>query len=578
MASLLARFFPGTTKSDVAPDAVSNQTSEHAVSTIKSTRRHSANVKARKSITSLFAITIDIMRPEIRYVCVPPAQVRSDSSVRPGTPIEITATCREAQHYPIYDSTNPEHEPSATSTDTAQHHTSSLRRSSRSPKKLSHWKRSPSPKRPVTSTRAKSRLQGLADTLRAKANIFYEAQTESSEEELLPHEVVAAPSTPKSVKSISSKKSVRFRSGHSVIGNVLSHTSPITIPTKSPPSLSMVDIPNTPMFDTLSDEEKDIGKTARPPDSLLSHIPAGPSPRRTSRPQLSLDMEDVTCSVQALPTPMPGTNMPLEDPFDDAAAVLHPKSSASNILTSHAGSETGCLSNEESNVETHETRTVSRPPYAATSDSPQSKVSGLIPDLHEDPGGTNSCAPQRTLRHTKVLPFSSQPQSSFSRSSSETQYDADGEPSEDSEEQKETTNRVATRTQHASESHDKDIDQESQFGVDLVRCKTPNIQHSAPEPVLPRFTVTKPSSDETDGFPISVSSGSEAVMQSADHAKKELMDFQTCSASDVLDNQDSLGPSSSVNFGPTLRAISATCEGIEDVEPGCLIEPVKVCA
>lgn len=487
---------------------------------------------------------------------------------RPDTPTKTIATCREAQHYPIYDATNPDHEPSALSSEDAHDHSSYKQIHLRSPTKLLHRKGPPSPRKSTPSTRAKSRLQGFADSLRAKANIFYDKRTESSEGELLLHEAVA-PHTPISVKSISSKKSVRFRSGHSVIGNVLPQSSPIASPTRSPPSLPMVDISNTPMFEEISKEEENYGQKARLPETLLPNMPSGLSPRKSSPPQLFTNLEDATYGARTLPTPMPGTNLPLEDPFQDPVPALRHGPSPGNVHVSEGGPSTHYLP-EESNAASDNTNIAgtdrmencsahSKPPsYSDTKKSSPSEVSQSVPDSHD---GSSNSSPHRTLRRMKPLYDGSPGISSFCKLTPEIESGADAEASEDIETQKKKISDVALEGGYHSENCDIEIDRDSQSGSDLVRCETPEMQQVAVLAEIPILRVRGPSSDES----VESSSSYPSASGRATRQENRPIIGQTSCASDLSEKE---------NFPKHMFGID---EDVEDVEPHSLIEPSKVC-
>jgi hypothetical protein len=515
------------------------------------------------------------------------AKPGADCSSRRNEPIGIVATCQEAQHYPIYDPTNPEHEPTALSNGEAQDLANHKRKAFRSPKKLPHWKHSPSPKKPSSSSRSKSRLLGLADTLRAKATIFYEIREPSSEEALLPHEA-SVPPTPGSAKSISSKKSVRFRSGHSVIGHMDSQSSPITIPTKSPPSLPMMNISNIAMFETTPDEEKNLGQTARPPETMPSHVPSGPSPRKSSRPGLCIETGNLSSPIQALPTPMPGTNLSLEDPFDDAAATLHPPQLTSNLLMAQVGSDKGYITDEESNAETHGIKTAAN--YQTESSSGQGSPHSLVQKnnstdcmvspLNSDQKGqsaNSSPSPaQRTLRRMKPLPSNIQMQLCIPRLPSETQYDADCEPSDSGGAQQQPIDGMPSKLERRSGGHDKDTDQDSQFGADLVRCKTPVSQRPEPNDLVPRLTLRKPSSNETEEFSSYLSSSNEAGMYLAGQTETRCICPTKTFENNTMQMANHVGRLTSINLCPTAGNDHRQGENIENAVPECLMEPIKV--
>jgi hypothetical protein len=195
----------------------------------------------------------------------------------------------------VYDPLNPEHEPRV-----------KVPSSELSPKRRS---------RSLSPARSKSFLQGLADNIRNKASYFYE----SSE---------PVPTTPRSARSASSKKSVRFRFGHTVIEGQHEPdrtSSPIAIPQFSP-SLPDLNVSKSPLLQLDSGL---YGLTARPPSSLHLRVP-GPE----SSPQsMTVEPSD---PISALPTPMPGTNLPLEDPFNDV--VVGQTTSTAGDYSEYGGS------------------------------------------------------------------------------------------------------------------------------------------------------------------------------------------------------------------------------------------------
>ncbi|KAF7512099.1 hypothetical protein GJ744_002812 [Endocarpon pusillum] len=432
MTSLLGRFFTPPTRADPPQHDPSSQNSVKAESTRRSRKRQPTNARTRKSISSVFGLGIKVDPQEDRQVILK----------------QTIATCQEAQHYPIYDPTNPEHDPGAVSTTSPQGSASNKRGPSQSPTKAPRWKESASPKRPTTSARARARLQVFADTLRAKANIFYEAHQQSSEEELMLHEVPVPP-TPSSAKSIFSKKSVRFRSGHSVIGNVHQHSSPISVLGKNPPSLLTVDIPSTPAFETDSDDEKSLRQRARSLEQLSLPVSSRSCPKHSNRPQLSLKVEEaIKCGLE-LPTPMPGTNLPLEDPFNDTAAALCSEQPTIRTPTILICSDQGYISDEESNagIDVIKTARARHPkmltaqstfdPSLATKKSTEPVTSSLANDNAKQSSNKSPTAARRALSSTNDLPLVTQERSTILRPPSETQYDADAERSDGSEAQKE---------------------------------------------------------------------------------------------------------------------------------------------
>lgn len=467
MASLLGRFFTPPTRADPPQHDPSSQIPVKAESTRRSRKRQPTNARTRKSISSLFGLGIKIVPQEDRSVECSPMQLTSNSKDRQVILKQTIATCQEAQHYPIYDPTNPEHDPGAVSTTSPQGSDSNKRGLSQSPTKAPRWKESPSPKRPTTSARARARLQVFADTLRAKANILYEAHQQSSEEDLMLHEVPVPP-TPSSAKSICSKKSVRFRSGHSVIGNVHQHSSPISVSKKTPPSLLTVDIPSTPAFEINSDDEKGIRQTARTPEKLSLPVSSGSSPKHSNRSQLSLKVAEAINCAPELPTPTPCTNLRLEDPFNDTTAALRSEQPIITTPTTSTCSDQGYISDEESNagIDVINTARARHPkmltaqstfdPSLGTKKSTERVTSSLSNDHAKKSSNKSPTAARRALSSTNDLPLITQEQSTILRPPSETQYDADAERSDSSEAQKEPpvpplSQRVHSRKQHVSQ-------------------------------------------------------------------------------------------------------------------------------
>jgi hypothetical protein len=586
MASLLARFFTGSRKVDLFQNTQSNQMQTETESISKLCRKPVSPVKARKSITSLFGFAARVAPQEDGFDNRRPLwQAMSDFEGRHDVLVHTIATCQEAQHYPLYDPTNPNHEPSLLQAEN-QNLGSTKRRLSRSPTKKPLWKRSPSPRRHPAPNKAMSMLQGLADTLRAKANIFYEEQKDSSEEELMPHDA-SGPPTPNSAKSFCSKKSVRFRSGHSVIGNVRPHSSPIIIPTKSPPSLSMVNISSTPVFETTVDENKDLGQTARPPETLPLYIPLSPSPGKTSPPYFSFKIEDKAGSVAALPTPMPGTNLPLEDPFDDAARAALRSDDTTIVQSDLKGSDLGYISYEKSNaesdlrIETIPTTEMSsaqdvNDPAGENNETPGFYAFRVERDYCNGTSNISPSAPQRTLRRTKALHLPSKEQLNTLGWPSESQYDADAEPSDGSDTQNKSIESVAAKIKHPYESLVTDHNGSSELGVNLARCKTPLRQRSATPGAVPRLTLERASSNETEESASSILTDRKEMIQSAGSADKNLIGVETSLPSGTSRISMQTESLISINCRSTYRSVESPFERVENENPGISREPTKV--
>lgn len=282
------------------------------------------------------------------------------------------------------------------------------------------------------------------------------------------------------------------------------------------------------MFDTTVGEEANLGQTARPPETLPLHIPSGPSPDKPSQPRLSLEIDDKPGIVQALPTPMPGTNLPLEDPFNDATVALCPDHTARKMLSGRPGSDEGYFPNEESDAETTKNPT-----------------SGIV-------ATTKMSAP------------------------SETQYDADAEPSDGSEVLVDQAKRPTVKSHLRHHNHDRNSTQDYQLGTELFRCKTPPDARASTLHAVPRLILKKPTSDDSEEVALSLSAGNEAIMQFADRAEEGLTGIGTSPASDVLktkDRQECLTPT---NLSPKLQLGKSRLEGVENVYRADVREPTKV--
>lgn len=212
--------------------------------------------------------------------------------------------CEESDNYPLYDPENPEHN-TAYQPPIPQSRSWSPLKEQIQKGRVSLRAKSQSPTRMLKSSR--KALNELANSVKATA-------------------VSMRPTTPPALlqgmspvgrdseKSVKSKKSVHWRSSESTTKARESddRTSPKDIIKDSSPIL--------PGFD-YSDHflGSKIALTARPPPTpILSAL------EQVDQTHDSIDLpcQDLAGITQPpLLTPMPGTTLPLEDPFDDAAAV-----------------------------------------------------------------------------------------------------------------------------------------------------------------------------------------------------------------------------------------------------------------
>jgi hypothetical protein len=277
----------------------------------KSFGNHFAKLRARKSISSLFGLTGRSPSPTPRYVdSIQQHQVKADQSPRFVETLNGTVTCLEAQHYPIYDSTNPAHEPRALALAQEQSTSASI------PDLAEPQKQSSPPQRLSSSSMGtRSKLQGFADSVRAKTNRFSEAHRASSREDLRCQKLT--PSLAASSANIICKKSVRFRSGLSLIDHVDPPMSPDSAVCNPSPSLSLGD---------LSSDQDEIfagliwAQPEQPLPTLTSSSQGG-----DSRNHRSVELEPRSSAVPQLPTLISDTSLFNGDPFRDYDSISGPE-------------------------------------------------------------------------------------------------------------------------------------------------------------------------------------------------------------------------------------------------------------
>lgn len=334
------------------------------------------------------------------------------------------------------------------------------------------------------------------------------------------------------------------------------------------------------MFEETSDEEMNHGQTARPLDKLPTHIPFDRSPEKNNRLSLSLELQDNIGIVPAIPTPLPGTNIPLEDPFDDAAAAAALRSghAANGILTRATGADRGYILNGESCMEwadfetAHITRKRVSSVQKTSISAPESKSyptsngPPASPDGRYDSSSNSPSVAPKTLQHIQALPLTSKEQASISRLPSETQYDADTERSDGSEAQKEPMNIMDVEPQHQGERKESDILDDSEFGAALVRCKTPDLVQSGTQGTVRRPSLKKSSPSESEEVTSSIYAGSEAVMQFVGDEEKRLMSIETPFAADILRTEEEQEYFTCIDLSPKLQCVQPSFEGMENVD------------
>ena len=214
--------------------------------------------------------------------------------------------CDEAHNYPVYDPKNLDHNTACDSPRARTSRSWSPLKERESKGKLTLRSKSPSPTRMMKSSR--KALCELAGTVKLKT-----ASTRPSSPPVLLHE--ACPMGHSSGDGTKSKKSVHWRSSDSttVATREEERSSPKDIVKDSPPQL-----PDVGYSDHFLGSA--VALTARPPPTpiLVALEKADQRPHR-----IDLQLPVLAEIQQPLLTPMPGTNLPLEDPFDSSA--LSPK-------------------------------------------------------------------------------------------------------------------------------------------------------------------------------------------------------------------------------------------------------------
>ena len=213
--------------------------------------------------------------------------------------------CEEAGNYPIYDPENPDHNTACRSPKNSRRSRSwSPLKEQVHKGKMSLRSKSPSPTRIMTSSR--KALEEFTNTVKLKTagirpitppGLLRDASSMGKDSE-------------KSLKS----KSVHWRSSDSTTVVTRDHhkSSPKDIEKASPPLL-----PDIGYSDHFLGSA--VALTARPPPT-----PVLAALDQTNQKSQVIELHrPVLAETEQppLPTPMPGTNLPLEDPFDDQAAI-----------------------------------------------------------------------------------------------------------------------------------------------------------------------------------------------------------------------------------------------------------------
>ncbi|KAK5346824.1 hypothetical protein LTS03_005942 [Exophiala xenobiotica] len=240
----------------------------------------------------------------------------------------------ERDLYPEYDASNPDHDP---------------QRTAETPRsgKTQRFPRAPSPhplKGSVTSRLArisretmdrrrseslvtdksspsKTILEALADAIRAPTSLFYKENKQTTKLE----DEEALTQNPPSTGKTSPKKSVRFRSGNTVM-DTEAKSSPIDIPTMTP-SLPPVQLAQTPILQAFKRLQDPI-PTARPQPGHVLRCSADfrQALAATKASDILGGLDDKALTEFPTPQPTrPGSITAADNPFDDPPEEIDPE-------------------------------------------------------------------------------------------------------------------------------------------------------------------------------------------------------------------------------------------------------------
>ncbi|OAP63906.1 hypothetical protein AYL99_03133 [Fonsecaea erecta] len=157
----------------------------------------------------------------------------------------------------------------------------------------------------------KTFLETLADAIRAPTSLFYKENKTSSQGE----DGKISPG-----KSVSPKKSVRFKPGKSIIEDE-PRSSPIDIP-RATPSLPPVQLASTPLMQFFGNDHPHLIPTARPPqprvlNSTINFRQAMAEAQTSITEDELQEVASVSTPLSELPLPLRGATAAVEKPFRD---------------------------------------------------------------------------------------------------------------------------------------------------------------------------------------------------------------------------------------------------------------------
>ncbi|EXJ56573.1 hypothetical protein A1O7_06917 [Cladophialophora yegresii CBS 114405] len=179
----------------------------------------------------------------------------------------------------------------------------------------------PSQSRLTKSEPPRTLLETLANAIRAPAALFYKSKRNKSSEDSAPlvsDEIDFEVNLPSPTKTLSSKKSVRFQSGQSIIEDE-PRAVPIDIP-NSTPALPPMQLATTPLLQCFVRDHREMIPSGRPrsPAVLISDLKF-----RQAMAEAQEYMENNLLAIPPLGSPLSeiasplAASQPLENPFED---------------------------------------------------------------------------------------------------------------------------------------------------------------------------------------------------------------------------------------------------------------------
>ncbi|EXJ74432.1 uncharacterized protein A1O5_02728 [Cladophialophora psammophila CBS 110553] len=312
-----------------------DQLPEEHKSPLPSPRARSATVPSltpRKSLTSLMGSVRK--RGISRYVGTL-QDLSAVNECRSPSPVKPHHDVFEQELYSAYDTLNPDHDPFRAGRDpsasdkskryyrTPSPHplkmsaTSSLSRLSKLSRGTPGSRYSDSSQ---TGSPPKTFLEVLADAIRAPTSLFYKENKSNSKTE---DANICTNKPPSPARSISPKKSVRFKPGKSIIESE-PRSSPIDIP-RPTPSLPPVQLATTPLLQCFGNDHPHLIPTGRPPqpqvlDSTINFRQAMAAAQSSITEDDLQDVLSVGTPLSELPLPLPRATVPMENSSTDLKA------------------------------------------------------------------------------------------------------------------------------------------------------------------------------------------------------------------------------------------------------------------